>query len=462
MNWYYTSFALDTSNGLQLQFVHRMTTEVAVMNRSAVALAADSAVTLQGSAPEGPKIYQTNKLFILSKYQPVGIMIYGAASFMEVPWEIIVKRYRSALGNRGFETLAEYRSHFLTFLERDVTLFQAPRQRKYLRYFVTGWLGGLKHRFQEEAKAKLESEGSLSESKARATFRRIVEKEVEHLRKHGTIERFARTTTNSMIRRYRSEIRASIDEELQDLASSVSIATLELGCALAIMRDAYWPGKSGIVIAGFGTDDVFPHLYCHELDSIMDGRLRHCLSRESHIAVDGVSASLMAFAQGEMVSLFMNGIDEDFSDFIRAFLSTTLFKGYPSLLEKDFEALMSKAAIAKLKKRLQQVGNELRAKLNAGIDEYMKIYHSAPILDIINHLPKEELAAMAEALVNLTSFKRHVTRQAETVGGPIDVAVISHGDGFIWIKRKHYFEKDLNPTFVTNYFRREGQQRGGQ
>jgi hypothetical protein len=72
-----------------------MTTEVAVLNRSAVALAADSAVTLQG--PEGPKIYQTNKLFTLSKYHPVGIMVYGAAVFMDVPWEIIIKRYRSEL-----------------------------------------------------------------------------------------------------------------------------------------------------------------------------------------------------------------------------------------------------------------------------------------------------------------------------------------------------------------------------
>ena len=41
--------------------------------------------------------------------------------------------------------------------------------------------------------------------------------------------------------------------------------------------------------------------------------------------------------------------------------------------------------------------------------------------------------------------------EMETVGGPIDVAVISKGDGFIWIKRKHYFNKDLNPQFFKNY-----------
>jgi hypothetical protein len=70
-------------------------------------------------------------------------------------------------------------------------------------------------------------------------------------------------------------------------------------------------------------------------------------------------------------------------------------------------------------------------------------------------LPKDELAAMAESLVNLTSFKRKVTMESETVGGPIDVAVISKGDGFIWIKRKHYFKAELNPQFFANYYRKD-------
>ena len=42
---------------------------------------------------------------------------------------------------------------------------------------------------------------------------------------------------------------------------------------------------------------------------------------------------------------------------------------------------------------------------------------------------------------------------SETVGGPIDVAVISKGDGFIWIKRKHYFDPKLNPHFMAKYLK---------
>ena len=52
-----------------------MTAEIAVMNSSAVALAADSAATLEMERVH--KIYMVNKLFKLSRIHPVGIMIYG-------------------------------------------------------------------------------------------------------------------------------------------------------------------------------------------------------------------------------------------------------------------------------------------------------------------------------------------------------------------------------------------------
>jgi len=77
-----------------------MTAEIAIMNKNAIALATDSAVTMSGSANQ--KIFTSaNKLFALSKYHPVGIMIYGNAIFMEVPWETIIKIYRNNLKKRN-------------------------------------------------------------------------------------------------------------------------------------------------------------------------------------------------------------------------------------------------------------------------------------------------------------------------------------------------------------------------
>ncbi len=80
---------------------------------------------------------------------------------------------------------------------------------------------------------------------------------------------------------------------------------------------------------------------------------------------------------------------------------------------------------------------------------------SDSIIKAVEALPKDELAAMAESLVNLTILKRKISLSTETVGGPIDVAVITKGDGLVWIKRKHYFHRDLNAQFFANYYRKD-------
>lgn len=63
-------------------------------------------------------------------------------------------------------------------------------------------------------------------------------------------------------------------------------------------------------------------------------------------------------------------------------------------------------------------------------------------------MPKQELSYAAEAFISLTSVKRRVSSQQETVGGPIDVAIITKNEGFVWIKRKHYFDMEINPMYT--------------
>ena len=74
-------------------------------------------------------------------------------------------------------------------------------------------------------------------------------------------------------------------------------------------------------------------------------------------------------------------------------------------------------------------------------------------LDAVEFLDKSELAALAESLVSLAALRQKVSLDMETVGGPVDVAVISKGDGFIWISRKYYFQRELNPFYFQRYLR---------
>src|SRR3989338_6835823 len=104
-----------------------MTAEISMLNRSAIVLAADSAVTILDS--QGQKVYHSaNKLFMLSKYHPVGIMIYQNSDFMGVPWETIIKFYRKRLKQKEFPRLINYLEDFKRFLCEDKTLFPENMQ----------------------------------------------------------------------------------------------------------------------------------------------------------------------------------------------------------------------------------------------------------------------------------------------------------------------------------------------
>ena len=60
-----------------------------------------------------------------------------------------------------------------------------------------------------------------------------------------------------------------------------------------------------------------------------------------------------------------------------------------------------------------------------------------PILDIVASLPTINLTEMTEALINITSLRRHTSTDQDTVVGPVDVAIISKVGGFVWVKRKN-------------------------
>jgi hypothetical protein len=68
---------------------------------------------------------------------------------------------------------------------------------------------------------------------------------------------------------------------------------------------------------------------------------------------------------------------------------------------------------------------------------YAELVHPAmPIIEAID---------LAEFLVKLTIMYYRFRPGHNTVGGPIEVAAITKHEGFKWIKRKLYYEKELNP-----------------
>ena len=124
-----------------------MTAEVAVINKSAVAIAADSAVTTELLDSRGRlhnKIFNTaNKVFALSKYAPVGIMIHNTMELGGVPWETLIKEYRKHLSTTKFDYLEKYADDLFEFLVGDKTPFTEKHIKDVLLMILARYFYGL-------------------------------------------------------------------------------------------------------------------------------------------------------------------------------------------------------------------------------------------------------------------------------------------------------------------------------
>lgn len=205
---------------------------------------------------------------------------------------------------------------------------------------------------------------------------------------------------------------------------------------------------TGLVFAGFGKDEIFPSLISFEVYGTIAGKIKQV--RQVKFDVDRKlvpDAAAFPFAQKEMVDRFMYGLDGEFLD-----LCTKYFTGALDSLKGHLHGQwpeMDQAASGALDQALDTILTEFKGNV---IPEHLSGLRGE-FSDMIRSMPKQELAALAESLVHITSLKRKFSAGAESVGGPIDVAMITRSEGFVWVKRKHYFDASLNPRY---FFRRYG------
>ncbi len=439
-----------------------MTAEIAVMNKLAVALAADSAVTIgepqprhNGAMPGVFKTYNTiNKLFTLSKYHPVGVMIYGHAEVMDVPWETIIKMYRRQLGKRSFCSLEAYATDFIEYLDGNTTIFPDNTQQRCFGHKVRAFFREvIVDEIDRRVRAALGGGQTVPYSQLEAIVADTVDEAHGHGEKCDTLPAFPPDFVGDTAQEYGDSIDEIIDDVFQNRPISAT-SRVQLG-ALAVhlwCKDEYWYRDSGIVIAGFGDEEVFPSLSSFTCEGVVNGKVRYRGEPEKSAEIKDVDDSaIVAFAQDEMAHAFMAGATRSYQEYLVSYVNR-LFAQYPSrIIDKipEIDDNAREQLLADIMDETQLLAEEFEQQMRM----FSEARYVKPVVVTVAVLPKDELALMAETLVNLTLFRQRMSMDVETVGEPIDVAIISKGDGFIWVKRKHYFDANLNQHFFANYFR---------
>jgi hypothetical protein len=428
-----------------------MTAEIVIMNKSAIALAADSAGTIQMNiqGKVRQKIFNTsNKLFMLSKYNPIGILIYGNSEILGTPWELIIKEYRKKIASSKFSNIKAQALDFINYLN---SYFPSEIQDLHFRKSIESYYSGVVLQQINSKVEEIAREEGVDEEKISKIVSDVIKANYDDLSKRKLLAGILEDYEETIKSKYKVVINKTIKSIYKDLPiKKIDLGKLKSIGASLFVKEIFPDNYSGIVIAGFGDTENFPSLFAIQSDGVVNSTLKYSVTHNSTISLSQ-PAIIIPIAQKEMVITFIEGVDPDFYKLLEGYLSE-IFKEYPKVIIEGISDIPENKKKVVLE-NIQKQGYDIYKKLQSSLKEYKESHNISQVMSIVEFLPKDELAAMAESLVNLTSFKRRVSLESETVGGPIDVAVISKGDGFIWIKRKHYFRAELNPHFVTNYYR---------
>lgn len=431
-----------------------MTTEIAVINRLGVALAADSAVTISGFGSE--KVFDSgDKLFELSYDHSVAIMVNGNLDFLGVPWELIIKDFRKENPNPLPSSIPEWSDAFLQFVLKHRAV-NAQQAYTWLAEFVReevqsiqgasidAFLDGRRNYDEDitpesalltEINSRMERVDDLDDLKS---LGRISAEEIEEI--HRDIEEMTSISFPD------NSVGAIHRPPLNNLLVKMLISD--------ISQDT----RTGLVICGFGGDDLFPSLHAVTIDGVLSGRLRYEETHNVEItrdvdAVEGKTRELgtaISFAQTDVIERLLRGVDQRFVDKTKEFLDEALSASLTSMFDTlDWKISDSNGRNVDVKELANFLSEALPALYEKTAVRGIGDEIEREFKQTISLMPKQELLELAEALVSITAVERKASRDAGTVGGPIDVALITRSEGFVWIKRKHHFKAELNPRYLS-------------
>lgn len=420
-----------------------MTAIVGILNKQAMAVAADSAVTVG----HGIKIYNTaNKIFTLSKRHPVGVAIYNNASFNNsTPWETVIKMYRSHLGDFGFATVDEYAQDLILYLK---DFLQKHYDGKYLDNVLSQnvydfWISEVVRKLPHASLSSFDIAGEdLQNLKTKVDS--IVSLTEKRKVLHG-VEDLSMGEFMLSIEDVLGRIKGEVEKAGGDYSEFKE--SIERCLFLSFTREYYIPPyHSGVAIFGYGEDEIYPSLYEYHFNGAIKGIPIVKPMRSSNIS-EAVSGSIHPMAQTDVISTYIEGISPQIE---QTFISTMI-----ETIRSTVDAIS--ALVKPVNESLSKIINSIdyAPVINSFTSTIMKFKQEkviSPLIQTVACMGKEDIAELAENLIYVTSMKRHITPNLESVGGPIDVAVVSKGDGFIWMKRKHYFDPRLNNCFFDNYF----------
>lgn len=293
-----------------------MTAEIAILNKTAVALAADSAVTISTGSDQQKIFDSADKLFELSYRDPIAIMINNDMSFLETPLPILIKEFRNIAPS--FNHVRDAASVFLNYLDdfakRSPEKIKSQNLQETIRVPLTNIGKFSRDRWIQTI---LDDNGELKEEYANKNksisdvLNDILAEELEEFNKIVDLLEDASFVGGDDVHYSNEEIEAikdSVNDILSNASDDQKLFAVDI-LKKALKKQGIERSSTGLIFAGYGKDEIFPTLISFELKGIVGNKLKFFETNFVDIDRNGVRARVLPFAQKEMVERFLHGLD---------------------------------------------------------------------------------------------------------------------------------------------------------
>lgn len=396
-----------------------MTTEVVVMNTSAVAMAADSAVSI--TFKTGTKTYtRARKLHPLHKTEPVAVMVWDDPGYLAIPWEVITAEFRREKP-AILPELDDYIKSFFEFVDAQVAKWISKKHESTLLAEV---LNPEIQLLQDAWRARLDAaDRPTKDPEIKSAAAQVSRAFAENMR-----GRFLSAD------RWRGRDGNEDGNELEDLDAKlrplfergatglwralepeVKADLIKLGRERMSYVFADEPGSSGLVFAGYGSDQLFAQASVWRVSGRLDSESRRVERRRFSIS-PGHPSLILPVGQEGVIHSFLKGLHPEVD-----------------LLVGDVIGYLAK-----------QFGfADLVPGIKKEFDEQISM-RGDEVARAVEFLPPRDLAMVAGDLIRMTALRNRATITADTVGGPIDVVLLSRADGLRWIELADGFRLERN------------------
>jgi hypothetical protein len=360
------------------------------------------------------------------------------ADILGHPWEHLIEHYQKKVKPREFAHVRDYTASFTGMLDNLEEFFPKARQKddfKRLLASVFRYILQLGQYLRESGGA---DRASMSDTQ-------ILEEAISRVWRdyqfrddgspRGDLKCFPPGFAAQVTRDYGQTINELIAYGFQPFGlGQPTLQKLREIAVFAVVKDLFLEDVTGLVFAGFGSEERYPVVVTHFLSAIVGGIVKR--AEASVDAIDGdVRSKIRVFADSEVTNAFIRGIDFNLERRVYGIMQLLM----QSLVDQVVGAFgnIDAAQREDVRRRFQadlvpQYFNAFRGM----IGDYQQQTFINPVLRVLEIAARDELAETARELVSLNVFKKRIMAQKQTVGGAIDVAVISREGGFQWYNKQ--------------------------